>query len=76
MGKAFSQYPAERMPYSASEISYCLIRYAKNYINGEHKNISGIDSKDLQPLNIPLIILIFLVFHLDISGKNAKDEHL
>lgn len=62
MGKAFSQYPAERMPYSASEISYCLIRYAKNYINGEHKNISGIDSK------IRDAVLVDVINHIAIMG--------
>ena len=38
--------------------------------------ISGIDSNDEQPLNIPLIVWILLIFHLEISGIDDNNKHL
>ena len=47
MGKEFVEYNSEngRVPYSASQICFCLTQYAKDYISENRKFIINIDKK-------------------------------
>lgn len=85
MGKEFIEFHSEngRISYSASTLCFCLTQYAREYIAGERKIISKIDTKVRDAVLVDAINYLgaqgccdFALYTKDLYGSRRDEEYV